>query len=262
MSVKEVLQQQYHQIQIEWLRYQNNPYEVARVHDLRVSIRTLRGLIKFLKPALSISIYNQLNTDLGEFAQHFSDLRDLDVLITKVGEYAYQYPETGSNYPELFKQLQHRRTEKMVQTLNKESQVIIEKYLDKVNTTLKDLKFEGKIDQGNMMAKEFKRRDRKLMKQYNNLDFQNYERVHHVRKRAKTLRYSATYFADYVPKKEHKRVKRAKKIQDICGAITDAHVIKHQLQDLAEKTTSQSKHEMFMKIADYQENSSTVKDVF
>ncbi|WP_407124088.1 CHAD domain-containing protein [Weissella paramesenteroides] len=163
MSVKEVLQQQYHQIQIEWLRYQNNPYEVARVHDLRVSIRTLRGLIKFLKPALSISIYNQLNTDLGEFAQHFSDLRDLDVLIAKVGEYAYQYPENGSNYPELFKQLQHRRTEKMVQTLNKESQVIIEKYLDKVNTTLKDLKFEGKIDQGNMMAKEFKHRDRKLM---------------------------------------------------------------------------------------------------
>ncbi|WP_439818542.1 CHAD domain-containing protein [Weissella paramesenteroides] len=261
MSVKEILQQQYQQIKIEWLRYQNNPYEVERVHDLRVSIRTLRGLIKFLKPTLSTSIYNQLNTDLGEFAQYFSDLRDLDVLIAKVGEYAYQYPETGRIYPELFKQLQHRRVEKMAQILTEESRAIIEKYLDKVNITLKDLNFEG-ISHDKMMAKEFKRRDRKLMKQYNNLDFQNYERVHHVRKRAKTLRYSATYFADYMPEKEHKRVKRAKKIQDICGAITDAHVIKHQLQDLAEKTTSQSKYEMFMKIADYQENSVTVKDVF
>lgn len=253
-SIKAILQQRYAKIQTEWRRYRNNPYDVERPHDLRVAIRTLRGLIKFLKRDMPQLTYESLDNDLSQAAKLFSPLRDLDVLIAEAGDFAYEHPEESSAYSALFEKLRQKRDEEMKHTLTKASRLTFTTCLKRIKTQLDSLTFEsaGNPDYPKLLAKEFKRRDRELMKQYHQLDFHDYPRVHHVRKRAKTLRYSATYFADFVPKKERKRVERAKRIQDICGVITDAHVNDQQLQRLAANTSSLEHRRVLLQIAEEQ----------
>ena len=45
----EVFEQQINKVSDLYLDYQNNPFSDELVHDLRVSIRELRGLLNFIK---------------------------------------------------------------------------------------------------------------------------------------------------------------------------------------------------------------------
>ncbi|MFD1124090.1 CHAD domain-containing protein [Lentilactobacillus raoultii] len=250
MSITAVLQQQYNRIEREWLRYQNNPYDADRVHDLRVAIRTLRGLIKFLKRQMPQAVYQVLNADLGQAARLFGPLRDLDVLIGKAGEFAVEHPQAGSAYRGLFDELHDQRNQLMEQTLSDSAALMLTTCLTRVKTHLDNLIFKGHPDQA--FVKEFKRRDQKLMKQYQNLDFHDYPRVHHVRKRAKTLRYSAAYFSPFLPKKSKKVLRQAKHVQDVCGLITDAHVNDGQLHRLADKMKNSTDRQLLLQMAQAQ----------
>ncbi|MCV3739938.1 CHAD domain-containing protein [Lentilactobacillus hilgardii] len=248
-SIKTILNQQYKTIQIEWLRYRNNPYDVQRAHDLRVSIRTLRGLIKFLKRQIPQVVYDSLNGDLSQSAKIFGPLRDLDVLMIQVGKFAYAHPEEETDYQGLFEGLYHQRNEEMQTTLTDTTQEALATYLMQVKAQLDTLNFKHETDWDKSIAREFKRRDHKLMKQYHQLDFHDYLHVHHVRKRAKTLRYSATYFSEFIPEKEGRILRKAKRVQDVCGTITDAHVIDGELRQLAAQTTDQDRQKLLLRIA-------------
>lgn len=249
MSITTILQQQYHSIQTEQIRYQNNPYDSERVHDLRVAIRTLRGLVKFLKREMPQETYETLDRTLSNAAKIFSPLRDLDVLIVEAGAFAYAHPEGKVNYRDFFKMFDNKRHEEMQQTLVDSVQQELTTDLDQVKAQLKTVNFNHVPDWTKLIAKELKRRKHQLIKQYDHLDFQDYPRVHHVRKKAKTLRYSATYFAEFVPKKAEKIRRQAKRVQDVCGSITDAHVNYVALNQLASQTTDDNNKALLLRIA-------------
>uniref|UniRef100_UPI00403F544A CHAD domain-containing protein n=1 Tax=Lentilactobacillus hilgardii TaxID=1588 RepID=UPI00403F544A len=168
-SIKTILNQQYKTIQIEWLRYRNNPYDVQRAHDLRVSIRTLRGLIKFLKRQMPQVVYDSLNGDLSQSAKIFGPLRDLDVLMIQVGKFAYAHPEEKTDYQGLFEGLYRQRNEEMQTTLTDTTQEALATYLMQVKAQLDTLNFKHEMDWDKSIAQEFKRRDHKLMKSTTNL---------------------------------------------------------------------------------------------
>ena len=71
MTIQKIIEKRYQAIQAEWTRYLNNPYDPNRAHDLRVMIRTLRGLIKFLKRRIDPAIYTGMDAELSRSANLF-----------------------------------------------------------------------------------------------------------------------------------------------------------------------------------------------
>lgn len=58
---KQVLEQQIAKVKALYQDYSNNPFSVELVHDLRVAIRELRGLIHFIKKRMTEADYAQIN---------------------------------------------------------------------------------------------------------------------------------------------------------------------------------------------------------
>ncbi|WP_057895706.1 CHAD domain-containing protein [Liquorilactobacillus oeni] len=252
-SILTILQRQYDLIEKELIRYQNNPYDADRTHDLRVAIRTLRGLFKFLKRDLPPDIFADIDKSLSKAAKIFNDLREFDVLIAKSSEFAYNHPEKRTDYRHFFQNFRTKRKKVMRKTLTKTVQKKLTTNLTKVKDQLGILDFDEETDWNKYIYQELKRRKKKLTKFYDDLDFKDYTRVHHIRKKAKTLRYSATYFMDFAPKKAKKVRKKAKKIQDVCGNITDAHVNYGLLYDFAAQSDNQNDKNLLLRIAQAQQ---------
>src|SRR5699024_11752212 len=98
----EVFEQQINKVSGLYLDYQNNPFSDELVHDLRVSIRELRGLLNFIKKRMDKDHYNKFYERLGAAARVFGSLRELDVLYEYCEAYAVNHPETGEAYYQLF----------------------------------------------------------------------------------------------------------------------------------------------------------------
>lgn len=251
-TIQSILKRRYQAILVENTRYLNNPYDPERAHDLRVMIRTLRGLIKFLKRRIDPAVYTDIDTNLSQAAILFGDLRELDVLIEQAGLYTYDHPDKDADYLHLFSVLRQNRQDEMRQTLNDQAQEKFQNELKQVDKQLTKLKFTQSTGWHQYIVKELNRRNHKLVKIYEELNFKDYPEVHHVRKRSKTLRYASTYFGDFAPNKANKSAKLAKDIQDDTGTITDAHVNYMRLRQLADKMTKDADKQLLLKIADEQ----------
>lgn len=251
-SIQSILQQRYQAILAENIQYLNNPYDPERTHDLRVMIRTLRGLIKFLKRRIDPGAYTDIDTNLSRAANLFSDLRELDVLIEQAGRYAYEHPDKSADYFHLFSVLRENRHDEMQRTLSEQAQDRLQNELKQVGMQLSKIKFTHSTGWHQYIIKELNRRNHKLVKIYEKLDFKDYPAVHHVRKRSKTLRYASTYFVAFAPNKANKSAKLAKDIQDDTGTITDAHVNYMRLRQLAETMTKDVDKQLLLQIADEQ----------
>ncbi|GHP13376.1 hypothetical protein YK48G_08010 [Lentilactobacillus fungorum] len=248
-SVQTILNDQYQLIQTERIRFLNNPYSAERVHDLRVAIRALRGLLKFLKRRLPPATFTDLDQTLGQAAQLFGPLREIDVLIDKAGDYAYAHPEAQPQIAALFEDFHDKRRQEMQRVLAESVQQRLTSDLDRVREALRDLNLDSATGWSAYVLKEFRRRYQKLKKKYRQVDFNDYARVHQIRKKAKTLRYSATYFNEFAPKLTTKVGRHAEKIQNKSGTITDAHVNDDLLRKFAAQTTNPAEAALLLRIA-------------
>lgn len=252
-SIMPIFQRQLQQIQIEHTRFLNNPYDPERTHDLRVSLRILRGLFKFLKRQLPTTNFAIINQNLSQAAKLLGPLREIDVLIEKSSQYALKYPSNDGSYYQLFKMFYQQRQQIMEQILSVTTQTTFTKCLTTVKQQLTQLKFPAKLNWSKLLTQQLKKRQKKIIKAYQNLDLTDYPQVHHIRKLAKTLRYSATYFADFISQAAIKTQAAAEKIQDTCGLITDAHVNYSLLLDFAAKIADPQQKSLLLKIAHEQE---------
>ncbi|WP_281164510.1 CHAD domain-containing protein [Liquorilactobacillus sicerae] len=254
-SIMPIFQRQFQQIQIERTHFLNNPYDPERTHALRVSLRTLRGLFKFLKRQLPATSFATIDQNLSQAAKLLGPLREIDVLIEKSSQYALKYPstDTSSNYYQLFKMFHQQRQQIMEQVLTTTTQTTLKNCLITVKQQLAQLKFQTELNWSKLLTQQLKKRQKKIIKAYRHLDLTDYPQVHQIRKKAKTLRYSATYFADFISQAAIKTQAAAEKIQDTCGVITDAHVNYGLLQDLAAKITDPQQKDLLLKIAHEQE---------
>ena len=55
--------------------------DIEIVHQYRIAIRKARSLLEFMKPLLKVAFFNQVNDQLKQFANHFSTVREWDVLL-------------------------------------------------------------------------------------------------------------------------------------------------------------------------------------
>ena len=55
--------------------------DIEIVHQYRIAIRKARSLLVFMKPLLKVAFFNQVNDQLKQFTNHFSTVREWDVLL-------------------------------------------------------------------------------------------------------------------------------------------------------------------------------------
>lgn len=231
-----------------YLNYQNNPFSTELVHDLRVAIRELRGLLNFIKKRMDDDQYNRLNQKLGDAARIFSPLRELDVLYAYCEHYAIEHPNSSDAYYQLFNTFVKDRRVEMNRTFNKGNIAIIQQALNDAKEILELDLFDNKKDWKKFTQKRMKKKNQKLLDAYDAVDISDYEEVHEIRKSAKKLRYAATYFDATLSKDLDDYRKAAKGIQSEFGEITDAHVNYDLLTTYAEKVTDADVQDLLIQI--------------
>lgn len=231
-----------------YLNYQNNPFSTELVHDLRVAIRELRGLLNFIKKRMDDDQYNRLNQKLGDAARIFSPLRELDVLYAYCEHYAIEHPNSSDAYYQLFNTFVKDRRVEMNRTFNKGNIAIIQQALNDAKEILELDLFDNKKDWKKYTQKRMKKKNQKLLDAYDAVDISDYEEVHEIRKSAKKLRYAATYFDATLSKDLDDYRKAAKGIQSEFGEITDAHVNYDLLTTYAEKVTDADVQDLLIQI--------------
>lgn len=231
-----------------YLNYQNNPFSTELVHDLRVAIRELRGLLNFIKKRMDDDQYNRLNQQLGDAARIFSPLRELDVLYAYCEHYAIEHPNSSDAYYQLFNTFVKDRRVEMNRTFNKGNIAIIQQALNDAKEILELDLFDNKKDWKKYTQKRMKKKNQKLLDAYDAVDISDYEEVHEIRKSAKKLRYAATYFDATLSKDLDDYRKAAKGIQSEFGEITDAHVNYDLLTTYVEKVTDADVQDLLIQI--------------
>lgn len=245
---KQVLEQQIAKVKALYQDYSNNPFSVELVHDLRVAIRELRGLIHFIKKRMTEADYAQINKVLAEAGRVFGTLRELDVLHAYCEGYALKNPNDSDAYYQLFNAFVKDRRIEMNRTFNKTNQEKMTRAIEESQKILDLDLFDNKKDWKKYTLKRMKKQDEKLNIAYHSVNLKEYQAVHDIRKKAKKLRYAAAYFDETVSKDLSKYEKNAKAIQAEFGNITDNHVNYDLLTAYAEKTADSEVSELLLKI--------------
>lgn len=230
----EVLRIQLKAVGSSYQDYLNNPFEVEHVHQLRVNLRCLRALLRFLKPTIDKSTYTHLSDQLRQAGLILSPLRDLDILLAFCGVFATENPTLSSNYQKLFNYLGILRRREMRKSLNKTHRQLFEKTLELADIQLTDSLLTTHKNWPKYIQKRLSKKMRQLEKLMTQVNEMDYEAIHETRKKAKKLRYAATYFADATEQNLTKVSKYAKAIQSDLGKQTDAHVMSNLLAELAD----------------------------
>lgn len=245
-ALQEILYKRLKKIKQAYRDYENNPYNPALVHDLRVDTRKLRSIVHFLKHAFGEKEYNRINRELKAFAKTYGRLRELDVLTEVCSTIALRQPDLSEHYYDMFKYLREERNREMKRTFNKTNIEAFNGMLESVEQAIDMLSIEMDTSMEDYITDRLKTKKTVLIKEYEELDMTDYNAVHDVRKRAKKLRYSARYLRPLTGKKHKKTIKRMKKIQNALGNYTDAHVNAELLGQLGEKTKNEELEKLFV----------------
>jgi CHAD domain-containing protein len=207
----------------------NNP---EKLHHFRTNIRKIRSIFKDFRPYLEKSSYENLSVKLKFLLTSSNKLRDTDVFLKYLEEYAQLIPE---NLQEKFfilknkikqeKKLEHK---KMIEFIDSEEFVnhfhSIKKILKKDKIYKKRIRKHFKKTTKIVLKKIEKKVKLKKDNLYKNSDSKTF---HELRILYKRLRYLNEIFV----KKDKSNINKFKEIQAILGNIQDLGVQQKMLED-------------------------------
>jgi len=198
-----------------------NPDDIETMHKFRVSIRTLRSLVAFIKPWQDGKQNEQANADLRDIVAETSRLRELDVLT----EQALASSNETNQLTEFCNEQAAAERARVIKVLSSKP---VQKKLDRASGELKSLKWKQRYcDEGleaSAVRERFDEMAQDLREDLDALDFAEVEKTHDVRKQAKRVRYSAERFRDILGDDAIGVAKDMTAHQDNLGAICDARV--------------------------------------
>jgi len=255
-KIRKILLEQVEAIEKAYVNFSNNPYEPKTTHKMRVSMRTLRALLNFLKPVIGEINYGKIKEKLKESAKQLEDLREIDVLIKECTKVALNKPEFIGNYKKVFNELHVERRrilrDTVSKTTNKHLQSTVEFTREQVKTLPLYLENSSEENWKKMLTKRLKEKKKKVKKGYDKLDIHNLVQSHELRKDAKKLRYSADAFDELTDKNGQKIHDNAEDIQDELGDIRDYYVNSQLLKQLAEETNKEDIKTSFLALAQFE----------
>ena len=193
-----------------------NPDDIETNHKLRVSIRTLRGLVSFLEPWQKRKQSSRVQRTLKKVVKKTSLLRELDVLASLAKDKA---PQDGELISFLESQAAQERSSVHAQLADE----AVRAKLTAVANELKSVSWKRDFDSIDARTR-FDELVDGLQHDLDGIDVNDYELVHSVRKRAKQVRYVAEQFEAVLGSDVVATAKRMKAQQDHLGALCDARV--------------------------------------
>lgn len=208
-------------VQARHAAFLEDPNDPETNHKLRVSIRTLRSLVDFIKPWQKEKQNARTQKDLKRVVKRTSRLRELDVLCDLVNK-----SENASDDLKTFcEERAAREREAVLEALSSQD------YTDPLNDAVRrveKLRWKKSVAKKGLRGKSVRKRYDELASalqaDLDSLDENDYEKVHDVRKRAKQIRYVSEQFADLLGPDAVEAARSMKAEQDRLGAICDARV--------------------------------------
>lgn len=206
------------------------------LHQMRVSVRRIRAVLKAGGPFLDASFAEPLRADLGELGRALGPVRDLDVMSAQLRAEAAQL--TGED---------QRAADRLLQGLDAEhdsarrdllSLLDSQGYLDLVHRLVATLGAplphqDSDVDESNALRARAAKQFRKLRNEIRALDPEpTDDALHAVRIRVKRLRYTAELATPLSGKPVRRVVKAATRLQDVIGDHQDACVAIERLRTL------------------------------
>ena len=206
--------------------------EIEIVHQYRIAIRKARSLLVFMKPLLKVAFFNQVNAQLKEFANHFSKVREWDVLL----EY---YQSTYLEHVDEDKQL----TEFLLGVQRKNRLDAYSHYDDQVivatlQTIIQNFEVNGfKHKAHDVSCLSFVKKRAKILRKAieqkeERLKPNDFKRIHAYRIANKRLRYALELLNPDFDGSFDKRIKRLKTKTDQLGNRCDLYVMHEDLNAL------------------------------
>jgi len=210
------------------------------LHDMRVATRRLRAAFRDLRKAFENEKIEPLVKDVQWLADFLGKVRDLDVFLEWLNNYAGTVPSAERLFVRQI--IKHRQTARQ-----KEHAALIAALNSPRYKELKDdfgLLVLGKsalcpdenkslVELAESKIKRHLKRVRKLGKKAN---LNHLKKLHLLRIECKRLRYTAEFFSSLFPNFPKPLIDRSKDIQDLLGAVHDGYM---QIQFLKELRRSQ-----------------------
>lgn len=199
-----------------------DPDDVEALHKLRVSIRTLRSLLKFLAPFHRARAAAQVQRDLRSIVVPTSRLRELDVLVDEAREL-----EPPSN--DLVAACLRMRAEERDRVLAVLESEEARRALARIAKAVKRFAWKRSIETRGLsrteVAQRFADMEAAIGRKLAATDPADAEATHDLRKAAKRVRYSAENYAAFLDVDAAAAASgRMKAVQDDLGALCDARV--------------------------------------
>ena len=213
-----------------------DPDDVEALHKLRVSVRTLRSLFKFLAPFQKGSQARAVQRDLRSVVVPTSRLRELDVLCAEAG--AMEPP--SAELAEACRTLREGERDRVLEALGGERAA---QAVERVRKAAKGFAWKRRIRRDGLQAKQVAQRFDDLEAEVATMraetDLADAEATHDLRKAAKRVRYAAEGFAAFLdPGRAEAAVAGMKAVQDELGALCDARVNAEIVRDFPRKGLS------------------------
>ncbi len=226
--------------------------EGEAVHQCRVALRRLSTSLRIFSSLVSGADSDELRPDLKQLAAHLQKARDLDVLIAEVIA-----PAIGTDPPTAAKNLLHtiegRRNlayDELIAALSAPQTAKLFSRLVgwiEAGDWMADPEREGlrREEIASLVERKLAKATRKFKERCDKIEEADQEERHHIRIRAKNLRYSGEFFETLVASKAARKrfrsfVSALKDLQTILGKENDVRMTRRFLASLAQEISEGS----------------------
>lgn len=199
-----------------------DPDDVETLHKLRVSIRTLRSLLKFAAPFHRAADARAVQQDLRSIVVPTSRLREFDVLADE----ARQMDPPSDDLVAACLEMRAAERDRVLGILAGDD---AKRTLGRIARTVKPIRWKRRIEKNGLsrdaVARRFSDMEASIDRKLATTDLGAAEATHDLRKCAKRVRYAAENYAAFLDADEAKAAsERMKAVQDDLGALCDARV--------------------------------------
>lgn len=223
------------------------PNDPATVHRFRISVRTFRAVLSFMKPLLNPNQYTAIQNQMRKLANQMGNLREIDVLksIWKKLLKMHPLPEEGKSVLVAALTAERQTEQELVYGDASEMITTIFDALIWVENTLKpETSCAGKTEEAKPQSfvsfskKRINSRLKKINNSVKGIADSDYRVIHQLRIRIKKLRYAVSILNPLLALGKEDTIASLKDLQDVLGDYCDTQRNLSILQKLSTQDDS------------------------
>jgi CHAD domain-containing protein len=213
--------------------------DIEDLHDMRVASRRLRAAVALFADVLPVEAA-RLRPELKWLGQTIGAVRDLDVQLAQLDDWASMSPEADRTLARLHALLHEQRTAARAEMLQALDSPRYASFVRRFGTMLRSRSGTRTAPALTTAPALLLRRHRKLRKWMKRIARDDDAAAYHrLRIAGKRFRYALEFLSDVYPGETQPVVKRTVALQDLLGSYQDAQVAKGRLRQLARERSEE-----------------------